>query len=53
MPVSWNDTRSTQTLPPPLPGEHSRDILRELGLEAAEIDDLRARGIISSPDGNP
>jgi crotonobetainyl-CoA:carnitine CoA-transferase CaiB-like acyl-CoA transferase len=34
--------------PPPLLGQHSEDILGELGFTAAEIADLRARGVIGS-----
>jgi crotonobetainyl-CoA:carnitine CoA-transferase CaiB-like acyl-CoA transferase len=36
-----------QTLPPPLTGEHTRDILRELGFDTDRIDDLDARGIVA------
>ncbi|HVU73940.1 MAG TPA: CaiB/BaiF CoA-transferase family protein [Mycobacteriales bacterium] len=32
--------------PPPLLGDHTADILHELGRSAAELEDLRARGIV-------
>lgn len=34
--------------PPPLPGEHTVDILRETGFTAAEIDSLLAAGIVTA-----
>ena len=36
-------------LPPPLLGEHSREILMEAGYSPGEIDDLMESGIISTP----
>lgn len=47
IPITWDDARSMQTLPPPLTGEHTRDILRELGLDTDRIDDLDARRVIA------
>ena len=32
--------------PPPLLGQHNDEVLTELGLSAAEIADLAARGVI-------
>ena len=34
--------------PPPLVGEHSRELLAELGLDAAAIDALESAGVVSS-----
>jgi len=36
--------------PPPRVGEHSREILAELGLDDSEIDDLKERGVVTWPD---
>jgi alpha-methylacyl-CoA racemase len=39
--------------PPPVPGEHTAEILREwLGLEAAGIDELRGVGAVQTGDGD-
>lgn len=35
-------------LPPPVPGEHTREILEECGLSAAEIDALSASGAVGT-----
>ncbi|MBI2321677.1 MAG: CoA transferase [Chloroflexi bacterium] len=36
------------TAPPPLLGQHTAEVLRELlGLSASEVDDLRARGVVA------
>jgi crotonobetainyl-CoA:carnitine CoA-transferase CaiB-like acyl-CoA transferase len=35
---------------PPRPGEHTREILHELGLATPDIDDLLARGVLLAPD---
>jgi len=34
-------------LPPPMHGEHTQDILRELGMSSQQIDDLRASKVIA------
>ncbi len=34
-------------LPPPIPGEHTTDVLTEFGFDAAEIDALRASGAVT------
>ncbi len=33
-------------MPPPVLGEHTEDLLKELGFESDQIDDLHARGVI-------
>ncbi|MFA5632497.1 MAG: CaiB/BaiF CoA-transferase family protein [Porticoccaceae bacterium] len=39
-------------LPPPSPGEHSADILRDWGFDEAEIDQLlESRAVVSAPKG--
>lgn len=44
-PVRIDGERSQLRLPPPLHGEHTEAILRELGLNASEIDELIRSGI--------
>ena len=34
------------TLPPPTPGQHSRELLHELGFDSARIEGLYARGVV-------
>jgi crotonobetainyl-CoA:carnitine CoA-transferase CaiB-like acyl-CoA transferase len=41
----WGATRSDPT-PPPLLGEHTREVLAELGKSTEEVDRLAARGIV-------
>ncbi|MEE2659510.1 MAG: CoA transferase [Candidatus Latescibacterota bacterium] len=45
-PVVFGDTATQASAPPPRLGEHSGQILRELGLGAVEIDELRQAGVI-------
>ena len=45
-PIMMSRTPTTMASHPPDPGEQSDEILGELGLSAAEIDDLRARRVI-------
>ncbi len=40
-------TPSPTPLPSPIVGAHTDDVLTELGVEPAEIDDLRARGVVA------
>ena len=46
LPVKFSHTPGRVHGPAPLLGEHSRTILTEAGYDAAEIDDLIARGIV-------
>ncbi|HEV2310933.1 MAG TPA: CoA transferase [Acidimicrobiia bacterium] len=50
--VLFSDTPGQIAGPPPRVGENSREILEELGLASSEIDDLKARGIVTWPDDN-
>jgi formyl-CoA transferase len=52
MPVGFSETPPQVHRPPPLPGQHSVEILRELpGMDDARIADLMARGVVgSTPD---
>ena len=36
--------------PPPLVGQHTREILEWLGYDDAQLDDLKARDIVYWPD---
>ena len=45
-PIMMSRTPTAMASHPPDPGEQSDEILGELGLSAAEIDDLRARRVI-------
>ena len=45
-PIQFEGERRDIKSPPPMHGEHSRAVLQELGYGDAEIDDLRAAGII-------
>lgn len=48
MPVKLSDTPAAIWRTPPLMGQHTDDVLEELGLSAEEIADLRERGIVRS-----
>lgn len=46
VPVKFSKTTARPSLPPPLLGEHTVDILREIGYSEREIGELRERKII-------
>jgi crotonobetainyl-CoA:carnitine CoA-transferase CaiB-like acyl-CoA transferase len=48
--ITFSDTPGLQERATPMCGEHTREILSELGYDAAAIDDLRGRGIVTWPD---
>jgi crotonobetainyl-CoA:carnitine CoA-transferase CaiB-like acyl-CoA transferase len=50
--ITFSDTPARQDRPTPMVGEHTREILGELGYDAAAIDDLGARKIVTWPDEN-
>lgn len=45
-PLEFSTGRATVRRPPPMPGEHAAEILRELGYPDAEIERLRAQGVV-------
>ncbi|MDT3445313.1 MULTISPECIES: CaiB/BaiF CoA-transferase family protein [unclassified Pseudofrankia] len=52
--MTFSDTPTRPDRPAPLYGQHTREILTELGYDEAAIDDLHARGAVAScPDNYP
>ena len=52
--ITFSDTPGKPARPVPMVGQHTREILAELGYDEAAIDGLRARGIVSWPgDSDP
>lgn len=49
-PLVFSETRTRDPGPPPTLGQHTDDVLRELGYEAGTIADLRRRGVVGGPD---
>jgi crotonobetainyl-CoA:carnitine CoA-transferase CaiB-like acyl-CoA transferase len=49
-PMKLSATPAQQRLPPPLLGEHTAHVLAELGVNRAQLEKLRAQGVISYID---
>jgi crotonobetainyl-CoA:carnitine CoA-transferase CaiB-like acyl-CoA transferase len=45
-PVNLSSTPVSYRLPPPTLGEHTTELLQELGLEQSRIETLRTRGCV-------
>ena len=53
-PLNLSATPPSYQTAPPLLGQHSREVLTEIcGIEAEQIAELEAAGIIPAPDGHP
>jgi crotonobetainyl-CoA:carnitine CoA-transferase CaiB-like acyl-CoA transferase len=50
--ITFSDTPGVQERATPMVGQHTREILTELGCDDAAIDDYRARGVVTWPDEN-
>ena len=46
IPIEFDVTPGAVRTAPPLLGEHTDEVLAELGIEAAEIERLRADGVV-------
>ena len=46
LPLRWDGARAEHTRTPPHVGEHTGEILRELGYDATDVERLRAAGVI-------
>lgn len=46
LPITFSDTPGKIRTPPPLFGEHTKEILRELGFSDKEIEELKEQGVI-------
>ena len=46
LPIKWDGERPTPTRVPPLLGEHSAEVLTELGYDTATIRDLAERHVV-------
>jgi crotonobetainyl-CoA:carnitine CoA-transferase CaiB-like acyl-CoA transferase len=45
LPLSFDGERATHRLPPPLVGEHTAEVLGEVGYTEEEIEELAAAGV--------
>jgi len=50
--ITFSDTPGCQTRATPMLGQHTREILAELGVGDAAADDYHAKGVVTWPDDN-
>lgn len=48
--ITFSDTPGRQERAAPMAGQHTREILAELGYDNAVVEDYHARGVVASPD---
>lgn len=48
VPANWSETQPEPGRPVPLLGEHSRDVLREIGFDEARIDGMMSAGVTAA-----
>jgi len=48
--IDFSETPSVAGGPPPWPGQHSREVLRELGCDDPQVDALVAAGAVQAPE---
>ena len=49
-PIRFSETQAPDAGPPPVLGQHTRAVLRELGYQDSDIADLHRRGVIAGKD---
>ena len=52
-PVRYSNFSESPSLPPPLVGEHTIDVLRELGYSDRAIAELRTEQVVGIPEHAP
>ena len=50
--INFSETPGRIYGPPPRVGEHSREILEELGYSGTQMDDLKSAGVVYWPDAD-
>ena len=53
VPLNFDGRRPAHASPPPRLGEHTGEILAELGFEASQIEELRRQGAVAGPEHAP
>jgi crotonobetainyl-CoA:carnitine CoA-transferase CaiB-like acyl-CoA transferase len=50
--LGLSETPTSVRLAPPLIGQHTAEILREIGLDSAEIEQLKHDGVVHEQEGH-